>query len=322
MIKKLLILIVLLFINFTFMNAQDSKEPVQNYQAELEYQSEAKLGEGAFWDYRTQQLYWIDILDNSLHIYNPKTKKNRSLSTASTIGTVVPSKKENEAVIALQDGVYLINTKSGKTRMFSNVEKDVPSNRLNDGKCDPSGRLWVGSMAFNQEKGAAKLYMIDEKGEAVIKKDKVTISNGIVWSKNNKTMFYIDTPTSEIKAYRYNDSAGTISNERVLVKIDDSLGSPDGMTIDENDNLWVGMWNGNAVLQFDSKTGKLLAKVNVPAHNVTSCAFGGENLDELYITTASIDMSDEEKEKFPLAGSLYKVKTEVKGVKGHLFKGL
>ena len=321
MLKKTSLFVLLLFTNFILINAQDLKQSVQQYQAELEYQTKAKLGEGAFWDYRTQQLYWIDILDNSLHIYNPKTKENRSFKTISSIGTVVPSVKQNEAVIALQDGVYIINTESGNTELFSDVEKDVPSNRLNDGKCDPAGRLWVGSMAFSQEKGAAKLYMINRRGEAVTKIDNVTISNGIVWSKDNKTMFYIDTPTSEIKAYRYDNTTGSINNERVVVKIDDALGSPDGMAIDENDNLWVGMWNGNAVLQFDSKTGRLLSRVEVPAHNVTSCAFGGKNFNELFITTSSVDMTTEEQQKYPFAGSLFKVKTEVKGVEGHFFKG-
>ncbi len=113
---------------------------------------------------------------------------------------------------------------------------------------------------------------------------------------------------------------GTISNERIAVKVSDSLGYPDGMTIDENDNLWVGMWNGNAVFQFDPNTGKVLSKVEVPAHNVTSCAFGGDDFNILYITTAHLGMTDEEEKKYPLAGSVFKVQTDVKGVKGNFFR--
>ena len=306
------------------MKAQQNKpsdlETLKTYQAILEYDTKAELGEGAFWNHKTSELYWIDILQNQLHIYNPKTKVNRSFKTPSSIGTVVPTTKKDVALVALQDGVYTLNTGNSQTALFSDVERDIPSNRLNDGKCDPSGRLWVGSMAFNQAQNAAKLYMVDEKGKASLKKDSVTISNGIVWTKDKKTMYYIDTPTSEIKAYDYDDRTGEISNERVAVKVDPNLGGPDGMAIDENDNLWVGMWNGNAVIQFDSKTGKVLSRVDVPAHNITSCAFGGEDLDILYITSVTIDMTDEEKAQFPKAGSVFKVKTDVKGVKSPFFR--
>jgi len=309
--------------SINYLNAQQefpNMDSVKTYQANLEYKITAKLGEGAFWNHKTSELYWIDILNNKLHRYNPSTRKNRSLKTPSSIGTVAPTSKENKAIVALKDGIYLINTNDGTLELFSNVERELTENRLNDGKCDPKGRLWVGSMALSQEKGKANLYMIDKRGKAELKIAGVTISNGIVWSGDKKTMYYIDTPTAEIKAYDYDNETGAISNERIAVKVSELLGSPDGMAVDENDNLWVGMWNGNAVIQFDSKTGEVLSRVDVPAHNVTSCAFGGDNLDVLYITTASIDMTDEEKQQLPMAGSIFKVKTDVKGVKSPFFK--
>ncbi|MEJ2113846.1 MAG: SMP-30/gluconolactonase/LRE family protein, partial [Flavobacteriaceae bacterium] len=272
--------------------------------AVLEYKIDAQLGEGAFWNHKTQEFYWIDIESKALHIYNPKTKSNRTIITPSRIGTVVP-KNENEAVVALEDGIYILNLTSGETNLLSDIEADIPSNRFNDGKCDPSGRLWVGSMGFEMKQYDANLYMVDEHGKAELKIDSVTISNGIVWTKDKKTMYYIDTPTLNIYGYDYNDETGAISNERIAVKIDDSLGSPDGMAIDENDMLWVGMWNGNAVICFDPIKGEIVQKIEVPAHNITSCAFGGKDLDTLYITTASIDMSEEELLKYPNAGSLF-----------------
>ncbi len=288
-------------------------------KAILEYQIKAELGEGSYWNYNTQELYWIDILSNQLHIYNPKTKSNRSLTTPSNIGTVVPI-DNSKAVVALQDGIYIINTNSGEATLLSDAERDIKTNRFNDGKCDPSGRLWVGSMAYEQTSKVANLYMINGKGEATLKLDSVTISNGIVWTKDKKTMYYIDTPTFEIKAFDYDNATGDISNPRVAVKVSDSLGYPDGMAIDENDKLWVGMWNGNAVICFDPITGKMVAKIDVPAHNVTSCAFGGKDLDTLFITTARVDMTDEEHAKYPLAGSLFKAVPGVKGVKSTFFK--
>ncbi|WP_452218788.1 SMP-30/gluconolactonase/LRE family protein [Lacinutrix undariae] len=290
-----------------------------SHQTELEYKIEAKLGEGAIWNTNTQELYWVDIEGKKLHTYNPETQQNTTSNTPSRIGTVVPTTKKDTVVVALQDGIYFMNTKTGDLKLLSDVEQQLTSNRFNDGKCDPSGRLWVGSVALDETTGAANLYMVDALGNAELKKDNVTISNGIVWTKNKKTMYYIDTPTAEIKAYDYDDTTGEISNERVAVKVPNSLGFPDGMTIDENDHLWVAMWNGNAVICFDPKTGKVISKIEVPAHNVTSCAFGGKNFDILYITTASVDMTAEEHKKHPLAGSIFKTKTKVKGVKANHF---
>lgn len=314
-------------IGIVFISCQNKTEKTEQktqemtiYQADLALETKAQLGEGAFWNHETQTLYWIDIIGKELNIYNPNTQKNQILPTPSSIGTVVPTDLKNKALVALEDGVYLMNIENGAVELLSDVEKDKPGNRFNDGKCDPAGRFWVGSMAYSQESKLASLYRIDAQGKAITQIDSVTISNGIVWTQDKKTMYYIDTPTLTIKAYDYDNNSGNISNERIAVKVADSLGFPDGMAIDANDKLWVGMWNGNAVLQFDPITGTLLSKVNVPAHNVTSCAFGGENLDILYITTASLDMTPEEQKQFPLAGSVFKVKTTAKGVKSSFFK--
>ena len=287
-------------------------------KAVLEYKIKARLGEGAFWNHKTQELYWVDIEDQLLNIYNPQTKKNRSLPTPSKIGTVVP-RNTNETIVALQDGIYTMNLKSGDVVLISDIESELTENRFNDGKCDPSGRLWVGPMALKMQSYRASLYMVDTTGNAQLKLDKVTISNGIAWSSDQKTMYYIDTPTGKIRAFDFDNEIGDISNERVVVKVPNSMGFPDGMAIDSEDMLWVGMWNGNAVIRCNPKTGKIISKIEVPAHNVTACAFGGKNLDTLYITTASIDMTKEEKAAYPLAGSLFKADPGVKGVKSVFF---
>ncbi len=288
-------------------------------KAVLEYEIPAKLGEGAFWNYQTQEFYWVDIEGKKLHIYHPATKTNRSFSTPSRIGTVVPI-DENSAIIALEDGMYKINTRSGKVSLFASVEADMPGNRFNDGKCDPAGRLWVGSMDFGTKNPTANLYRIDADGVATKMLDSITISNGIVWASDEKTMYYIDTPTGQIRAYDFDVSTGDISNERVAVEVPDSLGFPDGMAIDAEDMLWVGMWSGNAVARFNPKTGQLISKIEVPAKNVTACAFGGPNLDTLYITTANLGMTKEEQKAFPFAGSIFKAVPGVKGVKSPFFK--
>lgn len=304
-------------------NSKNSKkikeEKKQNNIASLEYKVEANLGEGAIWNYKTHELYWIDIEGRQLNIYNPKSKINKVLNTESRIGTVVPF-TEDEALIALENGVHKIDIQTGKSNLFTDMKNELPGSRLNDGKCDPSGRFWVGSMHLEQETAKANLYTITSENILQKKIDSVTISNGIVWTSDKKTMYYIDTPTSTIKEFDYNNETGEISNGKIAVKIPIKFGFPDGMTIDEENMLWVGMWNGNAVIRFNPKTGKVISKIEVPAHNITSCAFGGENLETLYITSARIDMTEEELIKYPLAGSLFSINPGVKGVKSNFYK--
>lgn len=298
---------------------ETSKKELDNMKAVLEYKINAQLGEGPLWNYKTQELLWVDIEGKQLHFYDPKSKTNRSIATPSRIGTVVPTEGE-ELLAALQEGLFLINPKTEEFKPFLKIEEMSDDIRFNDGKCDPAGRLWVGTMHLKQTSESAKLYKIDYPAQATSMLEKVTISNGIVWTKDKKTMYYIDTPTSQIKAFDFDNSAGTISNERVAVDVSKDLGYPDGMTIDENDKLWVGLWNGNAVAHFDPLTGTLLSKIEVPAHNITACAFGGPDLDKLYITTASIDMTEEERQKYPDAGSVFVANPGVKGVKNFFFK--
>jgi len=299
-------------------SATNNNEVKLDKTAVLEYQIKTLLGEGAFWHYGRNKLYWVDIEARQVHIYDPKKRINKSYQTPSMVGTIVPTTRGN-VLVALQDGIYKLNLKTGQYDLFSNVEADITTNRFNDGKCDPAGRLWVGSMALDQKEYEANLYRIDGTGKAILMKDSITISNGIVWTKDEKTMYYIDTPTGQIKAYDYDRTTGDIKNERVAVEVPTSLGFPDGMAIDENDHLWVGLWNGNAIAHFDPITGELVSKIEVPAHNVTSCAFGGKKLDTLYITTSSLDMTPEEKEKYPLAGSLFKAVPGVKGARSKVF---
>lgn len=300
------------------MSCKKSNNSYKELTAELEFEVMALLGEGAFWNHKTNEFYWVDIEAKKLNIYNPELKENKSIMMPSLIGTVVPY-TNNEAVVALLDGIYKVNLDSGELMLLSDVESDMPENRFNDGKCDPNGNLWVGSMYFEQSRPNASVYRINEQGETKKMIDSVTISNGIVWTKDSKTMYYIDTPTGNIMSYDFDVETSTISNGKIAVKISQEDGFPDGMAIDEEDMLWVGMWNGDAVARFNPKTGKLISKIAVPAHNVTSCAFGGENLDILYVTTSSLDMNEEEQNKYPLAGSIFRVNPGVKGVKSRFF---
>lgn len=294
---------------FTFMPAPD-------LTASLELETKALLGEGAIWHPVENRLYWIDIEGKHLHIYDPETKKNQSFDVGARIGTVVPV-QTGGVLIALQTGIYKMDLKSGRKDFITNPLPDSAL-RFNDGKCDPSGRFWVGSLALDSRKKGASLYRLDLNKQIHTVLNNVTISNGIVWTADRKTMYYVDTPTRMVQAFDYDDNSGTITNRRVAIKIPDGMGAPDGMTIDAEGKLWVALWGGFAVGRFDPQTGELLQKISVPAPNVSSCSFGGKNLDVLYITTARAWVNPEKLIEYPFSGSLFSAKPGVKGLPASL----
>lgn len=285
---------------------------------ELVIDSKSELGEGAIWNYKTGELMWVNIKGKILNFYNPRTGNNKEMFTGQTIGTVVPTEAGN-VLVALQNGIYTFDIKTGSKKLLVNPEEDLPNNRFNDGKCDPAGRFWAGTMSTIGEKNTGTLYRFnsDSTVQAMIKT--VSISNGIVWSIDKTKMYYIDTPTHKVMGYDYNNETGEIRTPKVAVEIPAEMGSPDGMTIDADGNIWVALWGGNAVACWNPETGKLVRKIEVPAKNVTSCAFGDKDLGTLYITTAREGNSDEELEQYPHSGGVFKTRPGVKGVNAFFF---
>ncbi len=287
--------------------------------AELVLDSKSMLGEGSLWHPKEKKLYWVDIEGKTLHIYDPATGKDKELTVGSRIGTVVPV-KSGGALIALQNGIHKIDIRTGKLS-FINAPFTDTGLRFNDGKCDPSGRFWVGTLAVDSRRKGAVLYRIDKDKSVHVVLEGVTISNGIVWTADKKTMYYIDTSTGTVQGFNYDDKTGAISNRRVVVQIPGGYGSPDGMTIDAEGNLWVALWGAGCVGKFNPISGKMILKVKVPAPNVSSCAFGGENLETLYITTARVGVNADMLKEFPLSGGMFAVKPGVRGVPANFYKG-
>jgi len=298
----------------------NSFKPSGDLHAELVLDAKTILGEGSIWHPKENKLYWIDIEGKSLHIYDPVTKEDKLFPLGSRVGTVVPV-QNGGALVALQSGIQEIDTKTGKLHFIINPLTDSINVRFNDGKCDPSGRFWVGTMALDARKKGAVLYRMDKDKSIHQMLDSVTISNGIVWTADKKTMYYNDTPTGTVEGFDYDDKTGAISNRRVVVRIPGGGGGPDGMTIDADGNLWVALWGSGTVGKFNPQTGELLQKVIVPAPNVSSCAFGGKNLETLYITTAREGMNADKLKQYPLSGGLFSVKPGVKGVPAEFYKG-
>lgn len=287
-------------------------------EAELVYHAEATTGEGSIWHPDRQTLFWVDIEGRTLYEYLPDQKDCRSWRFDRMVTTVIPE-TDSTVLIALQNEIIRVNLNDGSTVSIVSVPDGDGTIRTNDGKCDPSGRLWVGTMGFGEQKGAACLYCVRADGSIETKWTDVTISNGIVWSADKKYMYYNDTPTRKIMRFRYDDNTGEILYDGIAVQIPEGTGSPDGMTIDNEDNLWVAQWGGGGVYCYNPYTGDLLAKVEVPAPHVASCAFGGENLDVLYITTARAGLSDQQLKDYPLSGSLFACRPGAKGVVANFF---
>lgn len=286
------------------------------YHASLLIDAKVGVGETPFWHPGEKKLYWIDVDKKILNTFDPISKSENHFSLEKMPGTAVPI-DTGGVVVALRDGVYTLNLKTNAFKLLVAPEKDLPDNWLNDGKCDPAGRFWVGSMG---PKYKASLYRINSSGKCDKMLDSITISNGIVWSLDNTKMYYIDSPTMEVRQFDYDNSTGNISNPKAVIKFPEGVGSPDGMAIDSKGNLWIAHWGGACVSCWNPNTGKMIAKVEVPAQNVTACAFGGKNLETLYITTTSLFTDEASQKKFPSRGGVFVVNTGAKGIPTNYFK--
>jgi sugar lactone lactonase YvrE len=280
--------------------------------------AQAQLGEGAIWNPLNQKLYWVDILGSAFHIYDPEAKTDRAFPTGDYVGTVVPL-EDGDVLLALQTGIHRMNTETSELTLLSNP---LPRGavRFNDGKCDPSGRFWVGTISMDGARGSSKLYRYDRDGSLHEMLSDVSISNGIVWTTDKKTMYYNDTPTLTVQVFDYDDATGAISNRRIAFRIPEGHGYPDGMSIDTEDKLWIAMWGVGSINRYDPQSGALLQQVKVPAPHTSSCAFGGKDLQTLYITTARAEMEAGDLARYPLSGDLFIAEVEVRGVPANYYK--
>ena len=283
---------------------------------------QSKLGECPTWDDQTQRLFWVDGLGQEVHVFDPASGKDVFFPVPQPVGSLALTDRAGVVLLALQDGLYILNTNNGTLTPYLTVEADMPGNRFNDGKCDSLGRFWFGSMntAANEGGGGCaatgSVYCMEKRKLKKIFSG-VTISNGLGWDLDNRRFYYIDSPCRVIFGFDYDAVTGALANRRVVVDLtryDKEL--PDGMAVDAEGMLWVAMWGGYRVCRFDPRDGTCLAELKFPVRNITSCAFGGKSLDELYVTTSRIDAEGAEKE---LAGALFRVKPGVRGLKSHRY---
>jgi len=293
---------------------------------ELLLDARAVLGEGPAWDASRGLLYWVDILAGRLHTYDPAGGIDCWVNVGENLSCVAPRPVSLQTpgtglVIALNRGFMTYDLPSQQLVFLANPEPHLTGNRFNDGKCDPSGRLLAGTMDHEEKEASGSLYSLSPDGTLKTLLTGVRISNGLTWSPDYQTFYYIDTPTRQVTAYDYDLATGNIANPHPVVNVPIKLGWPDGMTSDAEGMLWVAMWGGAKLTRWDPSTGQLLEAIPVPALNATSCIFGGSDLTDLYITSARKGMSGGQLVEYPLSGGLFRVKTEIQGMPTFTFGG-
>lgn len=265
------------------------------------------LGEGPVWDFRKKTICWVDILNGLIHEYNPANHLHQTVSVNQMLGAIAVC-KNGYFIAAMKNGFGFINRNSGEVSMISNPEPDLPGNRFNDGKCCPGGRFWAGTMSHTDEPEKGSFYLLDKNLSVTKKMQRVSISNGMTWSLDHSVFYYIDTPTFTVAAYDFDVVNAKITNKRIAIHIPDSEGSPDGMTIDSEGMLWIAHWDGWQITRWNPLSGKKLMSIHFPIARVTSCCFGGENFQDLYITSARTGLTPAQLHDQPLAGSLFVIR--------------
>jgi sugar lactone lactonase YvrE len=269
-------------------------------------------GEGPIW--HQERLLYVDIESHKILAFTPATGEEKIWNVGQRVGTVVP-RAQGGLVWAGDDGFFFLNEDAGVSTPIANPEPDLADNRFNDGKCDPTGRFWAGTINLKKQPTAA-LYCLHADLRVEKKFSPVTNSNGIIWSRDGGTMFYIDTPSKKIRAFDFDTATSAISNERVIWDTSADTSVPDGMTIDNQDRLWIAFCHGAKVVCFDPATKTVEQQIDFPCIETTACAFGGPDLQDLYITTGLKPGLEE-----PLAGRLFVCRPGATGVPSSAFAG-
>ena len=291
---------------------------VEELSVELLLDAHALVGEGPVWDDASGTLVWVDIMSNAVHRYDPATGRDVSIDVGQPVGAAVLRRGGPGLALALRDGFGMLDEGSGQVQLVAAVEADVPTNRMNDGKCDPGGRFWAGTMAFEVSPGVAALYRLDPDLKVHRMLSGVTLSNGLGWSPDGRQMYYIDSVTHGVDVFDFEPADGSLGERRRLITIPPDEGLPDGMTVDAEGGLWIALHGSGSIRRY-MPDGRVDRVVRVPPTMVTCCAFGGPDLTDLYITTMSLGLSETARRAQPLSGGLFRCRPGVRGLPPHRF---
>jgi sugar lactone lactonase YvrE len=278
--------------------------------AECVWTLAAKLGEGASWSARERAVWFVDIKGRQVHRYDEATRTRRSWPAPEDVGFIVAA-RGGRLICGLKSGLYEFDPADGKFQLLTLVDSDRPRNRLNDGYVDAAGRLWFGTMDDDETKPTGALYRFDATGLHRCDDDYV-ITNGPATSPDGRTLYHIDTLKREIYAFDL-AADGSLSKRRIFARVAEADGHPDGPVVDATGCVWVGLFGGWGVNRY-SPSGELLSKLPLPVANCTKAAFGGADLQTLYVTTAWKGLTPEQRAQQPLAGGLFAVRVATPGL--------
>lgn len=279
------------------------------------------LGEGPLWSPGEGALYWVDIYGAVVHRYSPSMGNHDCIEPESAI-TAMGLWAPGRFVVSVLGGIGFWNV-AGGLEVLHRPEQTRRHIRFNDGAVDPQGRFWAGTMYDGPETNTpddGRLFCLAPDRSLKTMEKGLTISNGMGWSLDNKTMYFTDTMRKVIYAYDFDPSTGAIANRRDFIRTPDEPGYPDGMTMDSEGFIWSARWGGWGVTRYDP-AGNAVRSIRLPVSNVTSCMFGGPDLDELYITSAWSGLTEEQRRDQPLAGDLFRVRPGVKGLRQNSYAG-
>jgi sugar lactone lactonase YvrE len=286
---------------------------------ELVLDAHAVLAEGPVWLEATGELLWVDIEPGDVHWFDPRTGADRSQNVGDPLGAAVPD-RSGGLLLALPRRIARLRAGAQEPEQIVSLGGD-PDNRMNDAKCDRRGRLWAGSTTEAEEAARGTLYRIDPDLQATEVLDGITVSNGIDWSPDDSRMYYIDSPTRRIDVLDYDIATGAAGNRRTLHTLaDDVPGLPDGMCVDAQGTLWVALWGGSRVLGLTPE-GAVHTQLDVPTNQVTSVAFGGDDLRTLFITSAAFGLDAQTLAAEPHAGGIFAVDVGAPGLPATPFAG-
>ncbi|XP_031163500.1 regucalcin isoform X2 [Sander lucioperca] len=286
----------------------------------------ALIGEGPVWEESEQTLLFVDIAGHKIHRWSPTTNQMQSVETEDSVGFVVP-RMSGGYVAGVGRCIVAVDWSTEMMTSLVEVDEDKPTNRLNDGKVDPTGRLLAGTMGKEErpaevQKGQGSLFSMTSDLTVTRHLRQVDISNGLDWSLDQKTFFYIDSLSLTVDAFDYDPTTGNICNRRVVYRLQEGEGLPDGMAVDADGRLWVACYNGGRVINIDPATGVRVRSVSLPVMKTTSCCFGGPGYSDLYVTSASLGLDQSERREQPLAGHTFRVTgLGVKGRPSNSFSG-